>query len=372
VVEERAELGGGQAAVGCQYLGPVVVVADPQVAECVELHLDGRLGTEHEQLAARRTPAAQMAVDRRAIGTLGLLDGALAHQDIDDGARPAPGHLAPEHLGSIEDGARNSTQAAAIFAMPRVERVDAAAPEPAEPRPQRAARGRDLTAARMRVALARERSNPRAQRAVLALVEQWRDHAVAEQCLGTRMVVITCTSLTAHRMIARRATAIRGIGAFGIARRSVVAVHRTVGAHSVVVAARSWCAHAIKKSPPLIAVGTVGAASAGMNRSACARPGGGRPCKLASASSNASTASARVPRAVSRADREIRGVGNAGNTGWSAAWTSTRDSRAGSAAATRAIQRPSVPRSQVCSRATALGPPLTTTCVTARAMTHAW
>jgi hypothetical protein len=127
VVDEGAELGSGQAPVGRKDLGPVVVVADPQVAERVELHLDRGLATEHPELAPRRAPAAQVAIDRRAMGTSG---DALADQDVDHGARPALGHLAPEHLRAIEGSARDGAQAAEVATMTRAKCVDAAAPEP--------------------------------------------------------------------------------------------------------------------------------------------------------------------------------------------------------------------------------------------------
>src|SRR5690242_1783210 len=97
----------------------------------------------------------------------GRVQRAFADQDVDHGARPAFGQLAPERLRAIEDVARRGAQAAAIVAMPWAERVDAAGPEPGEPGPQRAIRDRDLAAARMQVSLARERGDPRAQGSVL-------------------------------------------------------------------------------------------------------------------------------------------------------------------------------------------------------------
>ena len=118
VVDEGAELGGGQSPVGRQHLGPVVVVADPQVAERGELHLDRGLGAEHEELAARRTSAPQMSIDRRAMRTFGRVDGALADQDVDHGGRPALGHLAPEQPGARARMSRGQLAGSAIFAMP--------------------------------------------------------------------------------------------------------------------------------------------------------------------------------------------------------------------------------------------------------------
>jgi hypothetical protein len=51
-----------------------------------------------------------------------------------------------------------------VAAVPGPQRIDAAAPEPLEPRPQRADRDRDLAAARMRVSMAGDLGDPRAQR----------------------------------------------------------------------------------------------------------------------------------------------------------------------------------------------------------------
>ena len=172
VVDEGAELGGGQAPVGRQDLGPVVVVADPQVAERVELHLDRGLGTEHDELPPRRATPAQVPIERRAMRLRGRGERALADQDVDHRARPARGQLAPERLRALEHGDRGGTQAAAIPTMQRPECVDTAAPEQGEPGPQRAARDRDLTVARMQVSFARARGDPHTQGSILALLEQ--------------------------------------------------------------------------------------------------------------------------------------------------------------------------------------------------------
>ncbi len=81
-------------AVRRQHLGTVVVVAHPEVAEAGELHLDGRLGAKHHELAPGGAAAVQVAIERRAVRNLGLLDGAFAHEDVDHGAGPARRKLA--------------------------------------------------------------------------------------------------------------------------------------------------------------------------------------------------------------------------------------------------------------------------------------
>jgi len=183
VVDERAELGRDHPLVRGDDEGAVVVVADPQVAEVGELHLDGALAAQDLEPAAAGAQTVEVAVQRGAVEAKLSVERALPAHDVEERGRLALALLLAELHGPLQDLVGQGAAGAGVLADCRSQGLDAALPKRLGPVIDRALGDPDRAGARQVVRLLGDAPDDPDDltRRELVLVHERGDDAVAEQ-----------------------------------------------------------------------------------------------------------------------------------------------------------------------------------------------